>query len=703
MVPRPAEPHNPGRIDWMGLLRILLLIFLATMLAPAISPNPVAAQQRSVEWTGFDVTVELREDATYHVTEVQEVAFSGGPFRQGFAEIDLGRIQQIGNIRVSEAVDGQLVPYGYVQPGRYSRNDPNTFTYQREASSLRVDWSMRPATNEIRTFVLEYDVAGALRVYAAPPQGPPYQQISWTAVDTEVTDLAPVRRASLTIVLPEAVDPANTEVFPGDDDPALHTTDGRTWRWDHGNFDRGESWTVGLRFPPIVDAVAPAWQQASDERERVAEEREAGRAVWRVIFLGVAALLAIGGGLAIFGTWYFKGRDPDPGPMPEYVASPPDDLPAGMVGALLDEDVDEHDVIAAISDLGRRGVLTVEETTSKMPAIFGGSNDFRLTLRNPAAPVSPFETRMLQALFGRRLESGETVKLSEVREKFALALPGIRDAMYEELVTRGYFNRAPDRTRSTWKRTGGTIVFFALFAGCFLMSLAADFTEWIELPIVIMVGIGLLLMAVARAMPQKTHKGAEAASKWQAFRRYIENIEKYENLAEAQAIFERFLPFAIAFGLEKAWVRKFAAVQAPAPSWYGGFGTDPTWGPRPRGGSVIVVHDGDRGGTSWTGGGGFGGGGGGGPMRENPVGGWNQGGGFQGMSDSMSQSLSGASGGLFDLFDSASKSFGGGFDFGSGTPGGGGSRGFSGGGGFGGGGFGGGGFGGGGGGGRGFS
>ncbi|MGI9252639.1 MAG: DUF2207 domain-containing protein, partial [Thermomicrobiales bacterium] len=363
MATSQAQPNNPGRIDWMGVVRFLLLIFLATLLAPSIHSRGADAQQnRSVEWTGFDVTLELRDDGSYHVTELQEVAFSGGPFRQGFADIPTGRVEGLSNLRIGEVVNEQYVAYERVSSSRYSRNSPNTFMVQQESDQVRIDWSMEPAANEIRTFQIEYDVTGGLRVYPEAPGNPAHQEIRWIPVDAEVTDLAPVRRASMTIVLPEAVAISDAAVYPFED-PVGHTKDGRTWTWETRNLSKNEPWEVGLRFPPVANATAPAWQDAVDRQAAAEADRALSQSGWKVAFLALGTLLGLGGVLGIFGAWYFKGRDPDPGPMPEYVAGPPDGLPAGMVGSLLDEDVDEHDVIAAIADLGQRGVMSVQETT----------------------------------------------------------------------------------------------------------------------------------------------------------------------------------------------------------------------------------------------------------------------------------------------------------------------------------------------------
>jgi hypothetical protein len=70
---------------------------------------------------------------------------------------------------------------------------------------LRIDWSFAPTTSQSRTFQIDYDAHGALRVYDTAPN--PYQQISWIGVGKELTQSAPVNAATLTFILPRPVDP----------------------------------------------------------------------------------------------------------------------------------------------------------------------------------------------------------------------------------------------------------------------------------------------------------------------------------------------------------------------------------------------------------------------------------------------------------------------------------------------------------------
>ncbi|MGI8406425.1 MAG: hypothetical protein ACR2OE_16970, partial [Thermomicrobiales bacterium] len=137
---------------------------------------------------------------------------------------------------------------------------------------------------------------------------------------------------------------------------------------------------------------------------------------------------------------------------------------------------------------------------------------------------------------------------------------------------------------------------------------------------------------------------------------YLENIERYEKLDESKAIFDKYLPFAVAFGLESAWVAKFAQVDTPMPDWFGGNWAGPAnpWsgGGRygRRGGTWIFMGD-PFGGSSF-GGGNAGGSGGGMPGMPD----------LQNMSDSGGRSLQSGSDSFFGMLESAAKAFGSGDD-----------------------------------------
>jgi hypothetical protein len=87
--------------------------------------------------------------------------------------------------------------------------------------------------------------------------------------------------------------------------------------------------------------------------------------------------------------------------------------------------------------------------------------------------------------------------------------------------------------------------------------------------------VALGVIVVSPFMPKRTPKGAAAVAGWRAFRRYLAHIDRYTQVNQATDQFERYLPYAIAFGLEQGWVKAFAAVNTPAPRWYWPYGYYP--------------------------------------------------------------------------------------------------------------------------------
>ncbi|MEA2586582.1 MAG: hypothetical protein QOF33_4667 [Thermomicrobiales bacterium] len=660
-----------GRCRWAFASTVVLILvgFLAIVLTQGVQ----AQGGKSVVWDRFDVTLTLRNDGSYHVTERQEINFQGGPFRGGFADIPLGRIDAIRGLVVREETASGIRDYEFV-PWSDFEEAPGTYTATTTSSQITVRYGFEPTTNQKRTFLLEYDVSGALRVYL--DNDPPNQQIWWTAISSEVTEVAPVRTASMTIVLPAPIGDLSQVMLsgPGDDTAQSHTTDGKTWTWQATDLTNGEDFEVRLQFPPIVNAAPPNWQQRDDEQRRSEEEKDERSAVLNVIFLGIGLLALAGGGAGLYGLWYSRGRDPHTGVVADFIPTPPDDLPPGAAGTLLDERADERDVTATLVDLANRGVLKMDETQSPSILGFGGSRDFLLTALQATPKVTPFEAELLRSLFGSSLKEGQTAKLSEVKSRFTSATPRIKELLYEELVKRGYFPRSPEKTRSSWRSGGVALLVAVILLGCFGAGIVADVAPFAWFLVGVLVVLGLAIVYLSSVMPRKTQAGAEAAAKWRAFRRYLDDIEKYEQVAESRQIFDTYLPYAIAFGLENSWVAKFAGVGAATPGWYGPvvvggpFTSDPFPGQGPygrrRGGTVIFGPGG-----GWSGGGSGGGQGDGGGFDLPDL---------QDTSDSAGRSLQRSSDSLLDMFNTAAKVFGGfGGGGSSGGSSGGGGRGFN--------------------------
>src|ERR687898_3313742 len=128
-------------VGWLLAALTLAIALIASQ--PAVVP---AQADRAVVWDEIDVTVELREDSSFHVTEWDRIDFIGGPFRSGYREIPLARIDAIDNIRAGEVTGDSVRHYQYVSPGEFSADLPNTYTYREVGTTFRIEWSFPRTT-----------------------------------------------------------------------------------------------------------------------------------------------------------------------------------------------------------------------------------------------------------------------------------------------------------------------------------------------------------------------------------------------------------------------------------------------------------------------------------------------------------------------------------------------------------------------------
>jgi hypothetical protein len=273
--------------------------------------------------------------------------------------------------------------------------------------------------------------------------------------------------------------------------------------------------------------------------------------------------------------WAWVGRDPRPGSIvPQW--HPPDGVPPGAAGALIDQRADPADVLATVLDLAGRGYLGIREVhPSGVPAEGGeGARIARSLLENvglwttewefrrtdrPFDDLADFELSVAYSLFGAE----RSVTMSQVAGPFRERLPGIYRALYDELVARDWLRRSPEATRREWILLGGALV--AIGAAAVWSSADAE------------LGIGLALSggvvaAFAPLMPVLTREGARARDRLLGIREYVRRAEREEVQARhrderAPGTFADILPYAISLGVVDLWLDQFAGLSS-GPGWY---------------------------------------------------------------------------------------------------------------------------------------
>lgn len=273
--------------------------------------------------------------------------------------------------------------------------------------------------------------------------------------------------------------------------------------------------------------------------------------------------------------WAWVGRDPRPGSIvPSW--RPPDGVPPGAAGALIDQRADPADILATVLDLAGRGYLQIREVHPAGVPAEGedGARVARVLLESvglwttewqflrsdePLDGLAAYERAIVHALFGVE----RAVTMSAVSKPFRERLPALYRSLYDEMVRRGWFRHSPHSTRREWLLLGGAVA----AAGVALLA-------WLGVE---NLGTGLLLsgaifLAFSPVMPVVTREGAEARDRLLGLREYVRRAEREEVEARhrgqrAPQRFEEILPYAIALGVVDLWIEEFGGL-ARGPGWY---------------------------------------------------------------------------------------------------------------------------------------
>ncbi len=224
--------------------------------------------------------------------------------------------------------------------------------------------------------------------------------------------------------------------------------------------------------------------------------------------------------------------------------TPPEDLRPGQVGTLIDERIDPVDVTASIFDLAVRGHLTITELP-KANEFARPDWELRKVADGPDL-LHPYEQDLLKALFG----DSDTVLVSGLGQNVRAHLGEVQNALYDDVVDRGWFSERPDRTRSKWT----TIGIATLMAGVVLTVLLALFSRWGLLGLAV-TAIGGGLIWLGRHMPSKTPAAGRVLGQMAAIRGELLEMDVSELPTDQHAeLCSRALPYAVVLGGAERWI-----------------------------------------------------------------------------------------------------------------------------------------------------
>ncbi len=323
-------------------------------------------------------------------------------------------------------------------------------------------------------------------------------------------------------------------------------------------------------------------------------------------------LIALGGFVVLLAyyipVWRRYGKDPDEGLLVTRYEPPEGYSPASL--RYIDQMYYDNKVTtAAILNLAVKGYLRIDH--------YGGEHSLtRLTPDRDAPPLAAGERELYDALFA----DGDTVALEpDNHARLAAARSAHRRSLVADYKNRYFRSNAHLNLPGVVIALGTAVAAFRFSEGGKVLVLA------------VVCAMVLTLVFFAIVMKRPTIRGRELLDQVVGFRDYLEIAEKDElNLRnppeKTPQLFESYLPYALALGVDQQWSEKFAAVLAGVrgpdgsgyqPVWYNG-----SWNTSSLASSTKAFSSGlssavassmsPPGSSSGSGGGGFSGGGGGG-------------------------------------------------------------------------------------------
>lgn len=501
-------------------LKILFILFIFLQL------SSVVWAQEQIQ--SFDTKIVINKDGTIDVKE--RIVY------------DFGTLEKHGIHRdvpfVKTNKQGKKFKLDFSNFSVTDENN-NSYRFTKSTNNQQLTFKIGDPNKTItglHTYIISYKVSGALTYFSD------HDELYWNATGNEWT--VPIVHSTSGVGLP--VGAAQGEIsatcFTGSEgstsrDCEINKTDNFVTFKANSILESNQGLTVVVGFPKNIVSVLEPRPYAGFW------ETNFGKIVIAVIILA-AFLWYIVYPIWIPIKWLRQGRDPSTSSgQARAWFDPPKTKPGRPLtpeetGALVDERADMEDISGMIVLLAQKGYIKIEEK-QKGDFYFVKRKDF-----SKAEDLLAFEETFLYGLF----KDGDKFHLK--KSKLYDLVETVKTNIYQRLVSEGFFLENPNKVRGFYTIIGG----LALTTFNFALAFSAFF--------------------FGRHMPKKTPSGVETKNVAKSLKNFLSSQERQlEFQAKNQVFFEKLLPYAVVFGVEKIWAERFKDIQMRPPDWYSGYGS----------------------------------------------------------------------------------------------------------------------------------
>lgn len=495
-------------------------MFIRALIAAVFAILPLAAKAQE-RITDFDVLIEAQKNGDISVTERISVISQGSQIQRGIFR-DLPRAYLKGQRKLAYSYDVKSVE-------RDGEKEPFTIETDGNAYRIRIGDAEVYLDHGAHVYVISYDVKNQVRYFDG------YDEIYWNVTGNYWA--FPIDHARARVRLPDGAGAIQAAGYTGYLGEAENFYSYKFENEHHEfettrPFEPGQGLTLAVGFAKgVVDPPSAADQRA-----------EWWAANLSFVILSSATLVI---GLFYAIAWMKFGRDPSKGPVfPRY--EPPSGFSPAAAHYVYYRGLTGHNAfIATLINLAIRRRIKIDvdqkRKTVLRPIAVGASEGLSPIDANLEARLLPGRSDFS---FGEKYSS----TLTNAYEDFRKALAKSYGAPYF--------------------RWNSGFLAFAVAVSVLAVIVAANVAlEWSRGHTFAVAGLGVMALAASYFLPAATPKGQQVRTEIEGFRLYLKTAEKLQlNAVEvgsdapppmSVARYERFLPYAIALGVEKPWTEHF--------------------------------------------------------------------------------------------------------------------------------------------------
>ncbi len=493
------------------------------------------ALARTYHLSSFNSTIHVHQDGSVDIAEQLTFVFNG-QFQGVYRDIPIEYPGPKGsNYSLFIKVDRITDENGTALKFEKSQHD----------GFLKLKIYVPGAVDTTRTVNIEYSASDATKFFEH------YDEFYWNVTGNDW--LVPIQSASSTIYFPpEASGSLRAQAFQGifgSQDPARVSVDGAVVTSE-------SSGPLPARGGLTVDVYIP---------EGILHPPSTLTKVGRFIRSNPVLTLPLWACLVMFSLWWYKGRDPKAGVSVAPMYEPPEGLRPAEAGTLVDDSVNSRDITAVLVDLAVRGYLKIVEVAHKGLLLTSKDYEFHLLKdRNSWTDLNEYERAMLNQVYAG---GGTMTRLSELRNHFYTVLPTMKSEIVGALKSKGMYTLDPDSAAGYFV-LGGLAVAIPYVAMQVLGI--ADFTSsWGPTILCAIVALAIVI-GFGSQMTATSLKGARTRVQVLGFQEFMNRVDADRLKRMPPDTFEKYLPYAMALGVEHRWAKAFEGIIQNPPTWYQG-------------------------------------------------------------------------------------------------------------------------------------